>query len=225
MKFPAVEGDEFTVVVMITGGESGSGVMVVGLGDNGTWDGTQVVYPSIGGAFRISQTPVPTNLNFSASQATNNNLWGYPDGSDFSRITASDSGSAINVGYGNFKQTPIPNSLFKSPTETWNLQSGDEFRFEDREDRTYMVKSFITPDIHPSGTLEVQLDAPIPNVSVNLDHFLIRRYVPDGSSIIIGGTKPSGSTGTALVSPQYVTDPLDKGSGETILDLTERGLI
>tara|TARA_R110002020_G_scaffold174307_1_gene365425 strand:- start:4123 stop:11802 length:7680 start_codon:yes stop_codon:yes gene_type:complete len=182
---------------------------------------------NVGGFFSVQQTIAPTNISFSSSSP--NSLWGYPDPSDYSRITASDSSSAINLSYGSFKQEPIPNSLFKTPTETWNLQPGDEFRYEDREDRVYMVKSFIPPESHPSGTLEVLFNNPIPSSSVNLDHFLIRRYVPDGSSIIIfpgeDTTKPSGSTGTALVSPQYTTDPLDKGSGETILDLTEKGLI
>ena len=78
---------------------------------------------------------------------------------------------------------------------------------------------------HPSGTLEVQLDKQIPTASINLDHFVIRRYVPDGSFILFNESKPSGNTGPSLIKPQFVTQTLTKGVDEYIVDLTSKGLI
>jgi hypothetical protein len=37
--------------------------------------------------------------------------------------------------------------------------------------------------------------------SFNLDHFLIRRYVPDASQIIIEGFKPTDAVGPYIIKP------------------------
>ncbi len=88
-----------------------------------------------------------------------------------------------------------------------------------------MVQSVVAPNVHPSGTLEVQLDKLIPTSSINLDHFLIRRYVEDGSIILFDSDKPAGSSGPSIIKPQYVTETLTKGIDEFITDLTDKGLI
>jgi hypothetical protein len=167
-----------------------------------------------------TQSPAPSGGTLSVGTDT---IWGYPSSTDFSIITGSQAG--INNSYGFYQQEDIPNSGFKTISEKWSLKPGDEFRFEDREDRVFMVQSVVPPSSHPSGTLEVQLDKPIPTASVNLDHFLIRRYVEDGSIILFDGSKPAGSTGPSLIKPQYVTQTLTKGVDEYILDLTNKGLI
>tara|TARA_R110001583_G_scaffold2725_23_gene19186 strand:+ start:757 stop:3222 length:2466 start_codon:yes stop_codon:yes gene_type:complete len=170
--------------------------------------------------FSVTQIPAPFGGGFTVGE---NSIWGYPSTSDFSVITASQAG--LNNSYGIYSQTDIPNSGFKTISEKWSLKSGDEFRFEDREDRVFMVQSVVPPSSHPSGTLEVQLDKPIPTASINLDHFLIRRYVEDGSIILFDGSKPAGSSGPSIIKPQYVTQTLTKGVDEYILDLTDKGLI
>tara|TARA_Y100000114_G_C11753118_1_gene325461 strand:- start:71 stop:2440 length:2370 start_codon:yes stop_codon:yes gene_type:complete len=170
--------------------------------------------------FRVYQIPAPDGGTFNVG---NNSIWGYASTSDFSVITASQ--AALNNSYGIYKQVDIPNSGFKNISETWSVKPGDEFRFEDREDRVFMVQSVVSPNSHPSGTLEVQLDKPIPTASINLDHFLIRRYVPDGSFILFNESKPSGNTGPSLIKPQFVTQTLTKGVDEYIVDLTSKGLI
>ena len=72
--------------------------------------------------------------------------------------------------------------------------------------------------------LFVFLDKPITG-SVDLDQFLIRRYVDDPSAIIFEGLKPSNSPGPYLVKPEYVTPSLNKNLDSFITDLTQKGLL
>ena len=58
-----------------------------------------------------------------------------------------------------------------------------------------------------------------------MDHFYIRRFVEDGSFIYFTGDKPGGSSGPAVIKPQYVTKPLEKSAESFVLLLAERGLI
>ncbi len=175
------------------------------------------LYPAF---FSVKQFPAPDGGDFTVGT---NTIWGYPSSTDFSVITASQ--DSINNSYGIYSQVNIPNSGFKKISEKWSLKPGDEFRFEDREDRVFQVVSVTAPNVHPSGTLEVQLDSQIPTSSINLDHFVIRRYVEDGSFILFDETKPSGNTGPSLIKPQFVTKTLTKEVDEYILDLTNKGLI
>ena len=176
------------------------------------------------GSFNFAQDIAGGNVKFTPGTS---DIWGFPDRSNTSLITASiNSSSSLNEAYGRYFQKPIPNSLFKETTNIWELKVGDEFRFEDMENRSYMVQSFITPSNHPSGTLEVQLDGYIPTASVNLDHFLIRRYVEDASSILIKGSMPNGEeSGEAFIRPEYITKPIDENIDESIESLTSKGLL
>jgi hypothetical protein len=72
--------------------------------------------------------------------------------------------------------------------------------------------------------LFVLLDKPITG-SVDLDQFLIRRYVDDPSAIIFEGLKPTTGTSPYLVKPEYVTPSLNKNLDSFITDLTQKGLL
>ena len=61
----------------------------------------------------------------------------------------------------------------------------------------------------------INLDQEIPN-GVNLDYFLLRRYIDDPSSILLNVNYPvpdnsgsSNSTGNGILKPQYVTKEVD----------------
>ena len=76
----------------------------------------------------------------------------------------------------------------------WSLQVGDEIRFENNESTTRKIISVTPPAENqalqkvsnssnmPKGQLRIELDQPV--VGVNLDFFLIRRFVPDASTLI-----------------------------------------
>ena len=131
-------------------------------------------------------------------------------------------------------QVDITGSGFNSIEEkSWDVRIGDEFRFEGVENATYMVTKVLPPyysssvhgKISSIGHLEVHFGEPIPSSSINLDHFLIRRYIPAADQILMEGFKPGGSVGPYIIKPEYVTDNLNKGIDDIIADLTDKGLI
>ena len=84
-------------------------------------------------------------------------------------------------------------------------------------------QNFFIPTI---PVLAIELDKPIPpSGSLNLDQFLIRRYIDNASQNIIEGFRPVGSTGPYLIKPEFVVPELDKDIDEIISLLTEKGLL
>jgi hypothetical protein len=189
--------------------------------------------------FNIQQNPLPNPLP-SASVATGS-VWNYPTSSTYNQASSSNAGiifmpltsSILNVYYDveGVRQQDITGSGFNPIDTDWSVQIGDEFRFEGREDRTFMVNKVFPPTlssperISNTGSLEVHLDSSIPSASINLDHFLIRRYTDDASFISFEGFKPSNSTGPYIIKPEFVVPELDKDIDSFILDLTQKGLI
>ena len=188
-----------------------------------------------GASYSITQTPVPTLPILTG----NNAIWGYFNkATNPSVITSSiavSSSLAALYGDPNVKQLNIPNSGFNNIVLPWSLKTGDEFRFEGDERFTYMVKKAYGPNesgddrLSQTGSIEVQFDKSLPiSASIanfNLDHFAVRRYVDDASSIIIEGFRPTGSTGPFILTPEYSVDKLNKSIDEYITILTEKNLL
>ena len=192
--------------------------------------------------WNIFQTPLPNPLD-----AVDTPIWAFPTGSYNGVLYNEESsstqgiiyapnptpnGSTINNYYNSgVKQETIPSSGFFPTILDWSLEIGDEFRFNDREDRVWIVKEIFEPQISssnklsPSGSLEVHLTEGIISGSINLNHFFIRRFVEDGSFIYFKVNKPSGASGASIIKPQYVTTPLEKDSESLTILLAERGLI
>jgi hypothetical protein len=165
----------------------------------------------------ISQSPSPN------ATIPTTGLWLSGSGLEWDNVLYTTSSLLRNsLTTNNVYQENIPGSGFNQIQLPWSLEIGDEFRFEGREDRVLMVK-----DIHiSSSTLLVELNQPIfPSGSMNLDHFLIRRYVDDATTTIIEGFKPDGSSAPYIVKPQYVVPELDRDIDSFILDLTQKGLL
>jgi hypothetical protein len=179
----------------------------------------------------INQNPIPSGNAVSSSGT--NTIWGYPT-NNLIAITASN--PVLNQFYGrgykmNNTKGYVTGSGFGTVSLDWELKIGDEFRFEGNESNTFMVKKVYGPSesddsrISQTGSLEVQFNNSLPSASINLDHFLIRRYVPDASQIIIKGFKPTNAVGPYIIKPEYVTSKLNKGVDDYILNLTNKGLI
>jgi hypothetical protein len=186
-------------------------------------------------------TPLPNSFN-SESVATGS-IWSYPTSSTYSQASSSQQGiifcpvtsSALNIGYNvSMSQADITGSGFNAIEEkAWDVRIGDEFRFEGVENAAYMVTKVLPPHYSSSfegkvstiGHLEVHFGEPLPSSSINLDHFLIRRYIPAADQILMEGFKPGGSVGPYIIKPEYVTDNLNKGIDDIIADLTDKGLI
>jgi hypothetical protein len=164
----------------------------------------------------ISQSPTPT------SPITTTGLW----------IRANDTTlytthSAL-VNYfdtNNVYQEDIANSGFFSIKTPWGLQPGDEFRFEGREDRVWMVKETEISDYSGTPGITVRVNTSLPSTGVDYNQFLIRRYVDDASALIFEGLKPDNSAGPYIIRPQYLSPELNSKIDKYITDLTNKGLL
>ncbi len=178
--------------------------------------------------FEVTQIPAPTTTQIISTGT--NTIWGYPDNTQTNIITGSN--LTLNSLYDQgFTQVAIPNSGFNPVVLPFNIKVGDEFRFEGSELSAFMVKRIYSPAETDSnrlssvGTIEVQFNQNLPSSSINLDHFVIRRYVDDAAQILMEGFKPLNSTGPYIVRPEYVVPELDKSIDEFVLILTQKGLL
>jgi hypothetical protein len=192
-----------------------------------------------GSYWKITQNPIPNPLP--TITVGTGSIWNYPTSASWSQYSSSQAGiiyipitgSALNSYYDvpGIRQQSISGSGFFDIELDWNIIVGDEFRFEGREDRTYMVNKVFSPTnqspdrISNTGSLEIHLNNAIPSSSINLDHFVIRRYVDDASGIIFEGLKPNGATGPYILSPEFVVPELNKSLDQFITDLTQKGLL
>jgi hypothetical protein len=120
--------------------------------------------------------------------------------------TGSDSLAGLNNYYGQ-KQKSIEKSGFNLINTDFEPQPNDEIRFEGLESLAFQISEVTQSGIQ----LQLNLYNDIP-ANVNLNYFLLRRYVEDPSSIILDVNYPltdksgsSNSTGTGILKPQYVT--------------------
>jgi hypothetical protein len=184
-------------------------------------------------SLQVSQYPIPTSPITSSGA---NSIWGYGNKTTYPYIITSSNTTLVQLyGNPNVKATDITGSGFNPIQLPWKINYGDEFKFEGREDWSYMVKNIYAPEesgsgrIFQTGSIEVHFNANLPvsaSSSVfNLDHFLIRRYVDDAAQNVITGFRPPGSTGPYLIKPEFVVPELNKSIDEVILDLTQKGLI
>jgi hypothetical protein len=183
---------------------------------------------------KISQYPLFTQPVTSSGI---NSIWGYADSGSYPYVITSSNQTLVELYDSNVKQTDIIGSGFNPITLPWSIQYGDEFRFEGREDFTYVVgKIFSSADsgsgrIFQTGSIEVHFDRNLPisasSSAFNLDHFLIRRYVDDPSQIIFEGFRPTNgsSPNSFILTPEYVIPKLNKNTDEFVKLLTEKGLI
>lgn len=91
-----------------------------------------------------------------------------------------------------FPFTGIPWSVIR-PGEIFNEGGSDydEIRFENNESFSYKILNYLTPEEN-SGQLQITLDGVVQR-SVNIDFFLLRRYVYSPNTILINREFPYGS--------------------------------
>ena len=124
------------------------------------------------------------------------------------------------------QQVDIPNSGFFPISNTFNPQLFDEIRFEGTEELTFLIVNIgTTPDPFTFvPLLTLTLDKNIPP-GTDLDYFLLRRYTPDPSSILLNITKGSGGTSTGILKPEYISPELDSKITSIIDDLKSKNII
>lgn len=119
-----------------------------------------------------------------------------------------------------------PNFLEFAPVRNnWQIEVGDEFRFENDEEKVFVVTSVDT-----TGTqILVNFDREI-DTSINLNFFLIRRYTSAPNIIILNQQKPynvppSASSSPGILLPEFRIDSLETDPDAIVTNLIERNLI
>jgi hypothetical protein len=175
--------------------------------------------------FSISQTPLPTppipaspgNPLFFTQASTPNVL-----------IIINQSFLSI-YGLPNVKQRDIPGSGFFPIQNNLEFKAGDEIRFEGDETKTYMIQSVISSTFNFLFTLVpalyITLDKPIYNVGIEVNEFLIRRFIEDGSAVTLALDGKSTQGGPFFIIPQFITDTLDTKLETLTEELVNKGLI
>lgn len=224
-------------VVYLTGIHSTSTVPEDGYQGTNYNAGWNCIYGN--GIFRVTQNPSPTDTLVTSSGV--NTIWGYPDSAKLYAITCSNN-PLTSLYDSNFFQEDLPNSGFNKITIPWSVKYGDEFRFEGDEQTSFMVKKvydvgdYDIDRVSSTGSIEIQFGSPgkklggpgindlLPSQSINLDHFLIRRYIDDASSYIIEGFKPTLGEAPFVTIPEYSTQLLNENLPIAIQNLEENGL-
>jgi hypothetical protein len=166
------------------------------------------------GNFFISQTPPYSSVVTSSYWFT---------GSSSPNILT---GSQFNVDmYGISTQTTVSGSGYDAPYQTFDLQIGDQIRFSADENQVYQIIGVNAPSQNINNTLYLTLNRPIVN-GTNLNSFLIRRFVPNPSFVLIDALKTDTVGGGAgFLIPEYASQTLLDKFDAIIANLTEKNLI
>ena len=132
-------------------------------------------------------------------------------------------GSKFNSNiYGNNRQSDVSGSGYDTPYQIFNIQIGDEVRFSASENQVYQIIGVNPPTQNSNDSLYLTLDKPI-LTGTNLNSFLIRRYVPNPSFVIVDSLKIDSSPGFLI--PEYTSQDILDNFDNIIKELTEKGLI
>jgi len=117
------------------------------------------------------------------------------------------------------RQSNITGSGFNPITQNFEVQVGDEIRFDGTETQTYFINKVDTT----SGLIKLTLDRNI--TAQDLNYFLHRRYITDPSYLILEVDKPSGGTSTGILTPEYFYGETEKKVDSILKGLTRDNLI
>ena len=91
-----------------------------------------------------------------------------------------------------------------------------------------MIQSVISSTFTLVSTfpaLYITLDKPIYNVGIDVNEFLIRRFIEDGSAVTLALDGKSTQGGPFFIIPQFITDTLDIKLETLTEELVNKGLI
>jgi hypothetical protein len=128
-----------------------------------------------------------------------------------------------------FSQVPVTGSGFSTPLP-FTIQSGDEIRFSGSEDLVWRINSSSlsigTNLALSSSFLYLFLDSPYTG-SYPPNYFLIRRYVPNPSLVLVESTSSvvNAGGGTGFLLPQYPSQALTTNFNDIVQNLAQKNLI
>jgi len=194
-------------------------VAAVNIGSYPGQTGNTSVYLTNKSYFWVSQYPNPGVGTCKAP------FW--TTGSAANILLASTASDGLN-NYRTNKQKDINKSGFNPINLDFEPQVYDEIRFEGLEQLSFTITNVTSS---ATNQMILNLNQEIPN-GVNLDYFLLRRYVEDPSSIILDVNFPLtdnsssiNSAGNGILKPQYITKELESGIDTIIQNLKNQNLI
>jgi hypothetical protein len=170
--------------------------------------------------FKISTNPYPTPpLDIT-------NLWSTGSTSIYANTIFTTSSKFIQYfNSSNIYQEDIVGSGFFPITLPVSIQQGDEFRFEGDETKTFMVDRVEISTLLPDPYLIIYFDKQISGSNINVNEFLLRRYVDNPAGLILDGLKPSNFDQPYLIKPEYMSEKMEQNIGKYIEDFTSKGLL
>lgn len=160
---------------------------------------------------RVQQQPLPSTGDCTI-------FWTI-DAANRKIIRASNAAGGLGQFYGQ-KQNNIPRSGFNPITLPFQLEIGDEIRFEGTETLAFRIEKVQSS----GGQLQLTLDRNIP-AGTNTNFFLIRRYIDNPAYIILEVDKPAGGSSGGILKPQYLSSRVETNLDTILENLQDKGLI
>ena len=126
---------------------------------------------------------------------------------------------------GNTSQIDIANSGFDSVVDVASFNVGDQLRFENDENKVYTINRIISSSTQTNNReTYMLLDRPLLS-NINLDYFLLRRFIDDPTNIVVQGIKAAGGTGAGSIRPKYIEKELNKNMSSIVQKLNRENSI
>jgi len=149
----------------------------------------------------------------------------FQTGSNFTNtVTASISMSQF---FDISQQLPLQESTFKPINENFTFRKGDELRFEGTEALAFKIYDVtLSENGSTSGSYILNVQPEVPP-RVDLNQFLLRRYNPDGTSVLIDLVPPSSSFATTkgVMKNTLISEELGENIDLIISDLVKEGVL
>ena len=169
--------------------------------------------------FKVNQSPPPNiGLIGPDAVATGTNYW-----EKIGVTTNQFRTNALTAVLGQ-RQKDIPGSGFNPITFDFNLQIGDEIRFQGTETQTYTITN-ITNATVVTGAIVYTVDRNLNLTNPEMNWFLVRRYVDDPSYLILEVDKPAGGTSTGVLTPEYFYGETEEKVDSILKELKRDNLI
>ena len=149
---------------------------------------------------RVQQTPPPSIGAVGPDAVGGSNYW-EKVGSNTNRFRT----NALTAVLGQ-KQKDISGSGFFGIVNDFEIQVGDEIRFQGTETQTYTITSVdVATNILYPGALVYTVDRILTLTNTEMNWFLVRRYIDNPANIILEVDKPAGGTSPGILKPQYLS--------------------
>ena len=204
---PAIAGDLYKVLFSCTYGGATSNPLYIN--------------PS--SFLSVTQNPLPGGDAYYTSGSIN--YWTIGGGTG-NILTGSQFTSLIYGSNQDQVTSSVGQPSYDYPYVNFNIQPGDEIRFSANEELTYQILEVTPPANTTDDELYITINDTISTGSIDINSFMIRRYVSNPNFVVLDSSKPSGlQIGAGFLLPEYSSNELNTKFDEIIQNLTEKGLI